>query len=171
MLGVFIISTSTPASSYSTLHNLGALDVTSINGDPTYPAYIKSRINGVVGAYPQAQFYNDILSLASGNILGRMAWSNKDTTAGAAGVSAAIDAIAEDGSGGTGLVISTGTGTTLIEKFRVRSNGAIVQVMPTVATALTVNSTMTATLTSDTNLRFSVRGSDGVTRVANITLT
>jgi hypothetical protein len=42
--------------------------------------------------------------------------------------------------------------------------------LPTSAKSLTTNSHMTFTLTSNTNLRFSVRGSDGTTRVANITL-
>ena len=38
------------------------------------------------------------------------------------------------------------------------------------APALTVNSQMVFSLTSNTNLRVSVRGTDGVTRVANLTL-
>ena len=115
--------------------------------------------------------YNDIAAGAAGNILGRFAFRNGDTSTGAAGVSAAIEAVLEGSGGQTALAFHTGTsGTTLTENFRIKNNGAIVQTLPTAATTLTVNSTMTMTLTSDTNLRISVRGSDGVTRTANLTL-
>lgn len=55
-------------------------------------------------------------------------------------------------------------------KFQIDSLGNIYQKPPTTPPALTVNGDMVFNLTSNTNLRISVRGSDGVTRVANITL-
>ena len=51
-----------------------------------------------------------------------------------------------------------------------RANGNIIMTPSTTATALTVNGQLTFNATSNTNLRFSYRGSDGTTRVANITL-
>jgi len=51
-----------------------------------------------------------------------------------------------------------------------RANGNLIMTPSTTATALTVNGQLTFNATSNTNLRFSYRGSDGTTRVANITL-
>jgi hypothetical protein len=112
-----------PPSSYSTLHNFGAVAVTSLNGSPTYPLYVKSPDYNTVGSYPYVLLYNDIAGGAVSNVLGRIGWHTSDTTAGAAGVSVAIDAILEDSSGGSGLAISTGTGTTLAERVRVTNTG------------------------------------------------
>jgi len=159
-----------PASSYSTLNNLAALQVTSINGDPDYPLYVKSAIFNDATKYPYQLFWSDVIPGAAGNILGRIGWRNSDTSASAAGVSASIDAVLEGSGGQTAVVISTGTGTTLSEKFRIRNDGGIIQTLPTAAATLTADSTMTMALTSNTNLRISVRGSDGVTRVANLAL-
>lgn len=50
------------------------------------------------------------------------------------------------------------------------SSGNVIQSAPTTAPTLSTNGTMVFNLTSNTNLRVSVRGSDGVTRTANITL-
>lgn len=49
-------------------------------------------------------------------------------------------------------------------------NGHVLTLLPSGAPTLAVNSQMTMHLTSNTNLRISVRGSDGTTRVANLTL-
>ena len=48
--------------------------------------------------------------------------------------------------------------------------GHAILTLQNAAPALAVNSTMVFARTSDTNLRISVRGSDGTTRVANLTL-
>ncbi len=48
--------------------------------------------------------------------------------------------------------------------------GHAIVTLQNAAPALSVNSTMVFARTSDTNLRVSVRGSDGTTRVANLTL-
>lgn len=56
------------------------------------------------------------------------------------------------------------------EVFRITSTKAMIFQPATTAPALTINGQLVLTPTSDTNLRISYRGSDGVTRVANITL-
>jgi hypothetical protein len=61
-------------------------------------------------------------------------------------------------------------GATGIERLRLDSSGNLVQSAPTTPPSLATNGTMVFNLTSNTNLRVSVRGSDGVTRIANITL-
>jgi hypothetical protein len=61
----------------------------------------------------------------------------------------------------------TGNGT---ERARIDSSGNLIQSAPTTAPTLSTNGTMVFNLTSNTNLRVSVRGSDGVTRTADLTL-
>ena len=56
------------------------------------------------------------------------------------------------------------------ESARIDSSGNLIQSAPTTAPTLATNGTMVFNLTSNTNLRVSVRGSDGVTRTANLTL-
>ena len=56
------------------------------------------------------------------------------------------------------------------ERARIDSSGNLIQTAPTTAPTLSTNGTMVFNLTSNTNLRVSVRGSDGVTRTANLTL-
>jgi hypothetical protein len=50
------------------------------------------------------------------------------------------------------------------------TSGNLIHDAPSTAPSLTTNGTMVFNLTSNTNLRVSVRGSDGVTRTANLTL-
>jgi hypothetical protein len=56
------------------------------------------------------------------------------------------------------------------EAARFTSGGDFIPIVQTAAPTLTSNQQMVFTLTSNTNLRISVRGTDGTTRVANITL-
>jgi hypothetical protein len=63
---------------------------------------------------------------------------------------------------------TTFAGTT--ERVRISGAGDLIPTLNTSAPTLSTNLQMVFTLTSNTNLRISVRGSDGVTRVANITL-
>jgi hypothetical protein len=68
-------------------------------------------------------------------------------------------------------VNSTGLGvgvTPSLEKLQV--NGGIVLSPPSTPATLATNGQLTFNATTNTNLRFSYRGSDGTTRVANITL-
>jgi hypothetical protein len=79
-------------------------------------------------------------------------------------------------SGSTPMVVGTYTAQPLIfatnnvEIGRFDSLGNFISNVNTAAPALTVNGQMTFALTSNTNLRISVRGSDGVTRSTNLTL-
>jgi hypothetical protein len=58
-----------------------------------------------------------------------------------------------------------------VDRFLIDGNGMpIFQPGSATPATLSVNGQITMTLTSNTNLRFSARGSDGVTRVANLTL-
>jgi len=56
------------------------------------------------------------------------------------------------------------------ERMRLDASGNLIQSAPTTPPTLATNGQMVFNLTSNTNLRVSVRGSDGVTRTANITL-
>lgn len=160
-----------PVTNYSTLHNLAALQVSSINGGVSHPLYIKSEEYNNPLNFPKAVFFNDVINLVAGNILGEMAWSNRDTSTGAAGESASIQAVAEGSSGETAVIIKTGTGTTAAERLRVKANGTMVNKVNQTANTLTDNNTMNFELISDTQLRIKVKGSDGVTRSATIALT
>lgn len=73
------------------------------------------------------------------------------------------------------LVFTAGTSATFAlgtqpERMRIDALGNITQNINPTAPVLSVNNTMVASLPSDTILRIAVRGSDGVTRIANIPL-
>jgi hypothetical protein len=65
---------------------------------------------------------------------------------------------------------TAGTTFDFTESARIDSSGNLIQSAPTTPPSLATNGQMVFNLTSNTNLRVSVRGSDGVTRTANITL-
>jgi hypothetical protein len=82
--------------------------------------------------------------------------------------------LTRDGSSG-GTIMAFGTSanastTNASERARIDSSGNLIQSAPTTPPSLAANGQMVFNLTSNTNLRVSVRGSDGVTRTANITL-
>ena len=56
------------------------------------------------------------------------------------------------------------------ERMRIDSSGNVISNVTGTAPTLATNSQMVFNLTSNTNLRISVRGTDGTTRTANITL-
>ena len=60
--------------------------------------------------------------------------------------------------------------TAATERMRIDASGNVISNVNTTAPTLSTNQQMVFALTSNTNLRISVRGTDGVTRVANITL-
>jgi hypothetical protein len=66
------------------------------------------------------------------------------------------------------LVLQTGSTPTTAVTIDTAQN--VINQAQTTPPTLTVNGQMVMNLTTNTNLRISVRGSDGVTRVANITL-
>jgi hypothetical protein len=57
-----------------------------------------------------------------------------------------------------------------VERMRIDSAGNLILQSPATPATLGTNGMLTVNATSNTNLRFSYRGSDGTTRVANITL-
>jgi hypothetical protein len=61
--------------------------------------------------------------------------------------------------------------TNSVERMRLDTSGNLVTALTAAGGSLDTNSTLTCALTSNTNLRFLVRGTDGVTRQANLTLT
>ena len=61
-------------------------------------------------------------------------------------------------------------GTNNNEHMQLDASGNLIRRLTTSAPTLTTNFRMVASLPSDTQLRFSVRGSDGVTRTATLTL-
>ena len=61
-------------------------------------------------------------------------------------------------------------GTNGAHRLQIDSAGNMIPIIQTTAPTLTLNGQMVFNLTSNTNLRISVRGSDGTTRTANITL-
>jgi hypothetical protein len=61
-------------------------------------------------------------------------------------------------------------GTNGAHRLQIDSAGNMIPIIQTTAPTLTLNGQMVFNLTSNTNLRISVRGTDGVTRTANITL-
>jgi hypothetical protein len=66
---------------------------------------------------------------------------------------------------------TAGNTVTFAQAMTLDASGRLIMLASTTTPAtLTVNGQLTFTATSDTNLRFSYRGSDGTTRVANITL-
>jgi hypothetical protein len=68
----------------------------------------------------------------------------------------------------TGVPLTFDVGNAERARFDINSN--FIQQAPTSPPSLTVNGQLVMNLTSNTNLRISVRGTDGTTRVANITL-
>lgn len=72
--------------------------------------------------------------------------------------------------GSVRLVAASSTDTHVDLSLEPAGTGNVITKVSTTPPTLATNSTMTFNLTSDTNVRISARGSDGVTRVANITL-
>jgi hypothetical protein len=70
--------------------------------------------------------------------------------------------IAASGTAGNTVTFST--------PMKLDANGNLILLSSATPATLTVNGQLTVNATSNTNLRFSYRGSDGTTRVANITL-
>jgi hypothetical protein len=77
---------------------------------------------------------------------------------------------------GTGYQWFIGTGTAGNSfsfgdaKMTLDASGNLILLSSNTPATLTTNGQLTVNATSDTNLRFSYRGSDGVTRTANLTL-
>lgn len=133
-----------------------------------------------VGGAECARFTSSGLQISSGWLdlptargLGYLASSDRTTILGVSIPNFGIGIGSLSGLG-LGMAISGYSGivmvTTETERLRIDGSGNTLLYPQTAAPTLTVNGQMVFNLTSDTNLRISVRGSDGVTRVANITL-
>lgn len=84
-----------------------------------------------------------------------------------AGVGALLEASASNKSS---LLFYVDNGTTVTNVGRFDSNGNLILQSSATPATLATNGQLTMNATSNTNLRFSYRGSDGITRVANLTL-
>ena len=111
---------------YSVLHNHGAARFTSINGDVNAPLVVKSEDYNNSANYPTMLMWSDVTAGAAGTVLGSFGWRNGDTSGGAAGISGSVEAILEGSAGNTAIKLSTGTGTTLTEGWRLSSSGNVV---------------------------------------------
>jgi hypothetical protein len=102
----------------------------------------------------------DVRELVSGNqagiILGAMTTENTGVIG------------SRTGSGN--IAFQTYNGTAWGERARIDYLGNLILTSPSTPPTLATNGQLTVNATSNTNLRFSYRGSDGTTRVANITL-
>jgi hypothetical protein len=99
-------------------------------------------------------------------------WKYNSTTVGYVGNG---DGVVANGGASNFAIGATGAralvfGTNDTERMRLDASGNLIQSPPTTPPTLATNGQMVFNLTSNTNLRVSVRGSDGVTRTANITL-
>jgi hypothetical protein len=74
------------------------------------------------------------------------------------------------GSGGKLVFGTKRNGNTTLDFMTLDSSGNLILSSSNTPATLAANGQLTVNATSDTNLRFSYRGSDGTTRVANITL-
>jgi hypothetical protein len=72
--------------------------------------------------------------------------------------------------GGYQFRVTDSTGVLDMVAVDIDANGNMIPTLATSAPTLSGNRQMVFTLTSDTNLRISVRGGDGTTRVHNLTL-
>lgn len=116
------------------------------------------------------------LTVATGDVLGNSNYTGYDGSAliVAASITGVAEAVAGTGDLSGAITLSTrpaGVGASLTQRVRIDGVGNLIQSAPTTPPTLATNGQMVFNLTSNTNLRVSVRGSDGVTRTANITLT
>jgi|GEM_PF-5694671 len=112
-----------PVSSVSTLHNHGMAQLTGINGDDSYPLYVKSDQYNDGVRYPVIRLWDSNIALLAGKYIGKLEAENRDGSGGAAGIGGAIGFIAEATGGQTAITLETGTGTTRVERWRVTNAG------------------------------------------------
>lgn len=132
------------------------------------PAFIAGLLSANTTASSSvSQYFTTIdspTSLSTGNLASGL-------RLGLGNVSADIRSVYYGTTTDTGISISVSNGNVgTLRAFDIDSNGNLIQSAPTTPPSLTANGQMVFNLTSNTNLRVSVRGSDGVTRTANITL-
>ena len=142
----------------------------SIYGDTDHPLYVISGYDaddkGVV-----INLYNSVKTATAGTLLGKIDFHNSDSSGGAAGESASIQALFSGAAGQTDIAILTGTGTTAAERARIRHDGALIQTPAVLANAnfLTAGQMIMAPV-SDTVIRLYYKGTDNTIRTFDITL-
>ena len=128
------------------------LDVASARAASVVGGIVGTTGTGVVA--DECQFLIKNVNTASGQNNG-------------AGIGGLLEASASNKSS---LLFYVDNGTSTVNVGRFDSNGNMINLIQTTAPTLVSNSTFVWNLTSNTNLRVSVRGTDGVTRTGNITL-
>lgn len=172
------IGTSTPTSPLS-IYNATAASVLLAGDSGT--SFIAARSsNDATSANLNFRKYRGTtaapLTVATGDVLGNSNYTGYDGSAliVAASITGVAEAVAGTGDLSGAITLSTrpaGVGASLTQRVRIDGVGNLIQSAPTTPPTLATNGQMVFNLTSNTNLRVSVRGSDGVTRTANITLT
>jgi hypothetical protein len=81
-----------------------------------------------------------------------------------------VSAVGPNAGAAASLVLQTGTFGSLLPRVTIDGLGNTISNVNSAIPSLGTNSQMVFNLTTNTNLRISVRGTDGTTRVANITL-
>lgn len=145
------------------------LQVATSNSN-AYGAFIASAIGTTnIGNGARAALVDNGVG---GGVFGNWYYSGVSDKAAETGYSPRIELRTSDGSIRFSSSTSVTANTTIAwsEKMRLDASGNLIQSAPTTPPSLATNGQMVFNLTSNTNLRVSVRGSDGVTRTANITL-
>lgn len=114
-----------PTTISSSDHNNGLAELTGLRGDADYPLFVKSKAYGDASKYPEVSLLSTVTVGSVSDVLGRIGFYCKDASAGAEGTSAAIEAVLENTTGGTGLSFKTGTGSSLAEHLRINRNGVV----------------------------------------------
>ena len=153
---------------------LGANVYVGVNGQALY------KTNGLMSYYQQQvgthQFYNAPSGTAGETTTVTSGTKYVITTAG--GTNYTTFGAADNNVGTVFTASSSGTGNgggvrqsaVLTSSMLIDANANIISNVTATPPTLTTNSNMVFNLTSNTNLRISVRGTDGTTRTANITL-
>ena len=155
----------------------GYIDATASAGSPvlqlrtggTTQVYVDLSGNVGVGVTPSVVSGQTRVELKGSNGAGYVLRSGSTNTAArdwviAANVSAFGDFVIRQGNS-QGAEPNSGT-----DRFYIDPSGNTIFTISSTPPTLSANSQLTVNATSNTNLRFSYRGSDGVTRVANLTL-
>jgi hypothetical protein len=135
---------------------------------------IDSSSNVGIGVTPSGTIYSSsetrlVVKGTANNYVGTVAVQSNGTTNAVTGFLTAGDGVNEVAIGST-----TNTPITFftnnVRKATIDTSGNLILQSSATPATLTTNGQLTVNATSNTNLRFSYRGSDGVTRVADITL-
>ena len=114
-----------PTSGVSSKHDISTATFTAINGDNERPLWVKSPKYNDGSTHPVIRFWDSKRGPVAGDVIGSFEFLNFDSSSGAGGVNAEIQAISSGITGETDIVVSLGTGGATSEKFRVGLDGNI----------------------------------------------